>query len=246
MRDLSRNSAAPSQRFAGRRFVGFRAVLQFGQHESRQSAALCRGVASARPRRQSIGAVPPEHLGRVIGRTLAVGLCGGLIAACHASDAVASLGGTRARDTAPCLTPGPVTLAPSPIALSFVAPSEVRAGVSTTFAISAKNTSNRAAVLPTALHDQTFNVLVHRTDSTTVWDRLAAYNGGFIADVAVLQPLAPGAEVRFEAVWDQHAQSGAAVPPGEYSVFGVLYTDLADDQPGHCYRSEPHRLVITR
>lgn len=178
-------------------------------------------------------------------RTTLCGLLLGVVVGCHTGSAT-GLADMPARSAGPCLTAGPVALASSPIALAFTAPLEAQAGAPITFAISATNTSDRPALLQTVLPDQTFNFLVRRADSTTVWNRLKASNIELIEDVALYQSLDPGQTVRFAAVWDQRDQTGARVTTGEYSVFGVLITGLADSLPGGCYRSEPRRLTITR
>lgn len=40
-----------------------------------------------------------------------------------------------------------------------------------------------------------------------------------------LYPLGPGRSLTFRERWDQRAENGKPVPPGEYLIRGVLLTD---------------------
>jgi hypothetical protein len=54
-----------------------------------------------------------------------------------------------------------------------------------------------------------------------------------------LFPLDPGKQLAFRQAWNQRADSGSLVPPGEYLIRGVL---LTDDPEG--LASPPARLHI--
>jgi len=55
-----------------------------------------------------------------------------------------------------------------------------------------------------------------------VWSRL---RGQTMLGALRLVPLGAGKRLTFRHVWNQRADSGARVPPGEYLVRGVLLTD---------------------
>jgi Intracellular proteinase inhibitor len=56
-----------------------------------------------------------------------------------------------------------------------------------------------------------------------------------------LYPLEAGKSLTFRQVWNQHADTGVLVPPGEYQIRGVL---LTDDPKG--LASPPARLRLER
>ena len=56
-----------------------------------------------------------------------------------------------------------------------------------------------------------------------------------------LFPLDAGKRLTFRQTWDQRADSGGQVPPGEYLIRGVLLTDGPEG-----LASPPARLLIER
>lgn len=69
-----------------------------------------------------------------------------------------------------------------------------------------------------------------------VWNRL---HGQTTLGILRLHPLRPGERLTLRHSWDQHANTGRPVTPGEYTVRAVL---LSDDPGG--IKSPPARLRI--
>jgi hypothetical protein len=69
-----------------------------------------------------------------------------------------------------------------------------------------------------------------------IWSRL---HGKTLMSVLRLYPLDPGKSLSFRHSWNQRADTGRAVPPGEYMVKAVLLTDTPQG-----LASPPARLTI--
>jgi hypothetical protein len=100
------------------------------------------------------------------------------------------------------------------------------------------NTSRVSVTLQLLGRTPTADFQVTDLRGETIWSQL---RGQTLMGALRLFPLEGGKQLSFRQVWNQHSDSGSAVPPGEYLIRGVL---LTDDPEG--LASPPTRLRIER
>jgi hypothetical protein len=98
------------------------------------------------------------------------------------------------------------------------------------------NAGDRTLTLYLTGRSITFDIIVARPDGDVVWRRLE-----HVATQQILQvkTLAPGETLELQDRWRQRTNAGSSVPPGDYTVTGVIPTD------GQPLRTAPVRLRIT-
>jgi hypothetical protein len=82
-----------------------------------------------------------------------------------------------------------------------------------------------------------FDLVVRSPDGRVVWRRL---EGQSIPAILQIRTPAPGEALALSDTWTQRGGDRRAVPPGTYSVEGVLPTDAPEP-----LRAPPVPLVIT-
>lgn len=130
------------------------------------------------------------------------------------------------------------------MAFAFSAPDTVRRDAPVAFRFTATNAGNATFALETALPGETYNFVVRDARDALVWDRLTAFNGGYVREIVSGRPLAPGEQVAYTATWDQRRTGGGRVGAGTYRVFAVLWTLLAEGPGRSCFRTAARTLTI--
>jgi hypothetical protein len=110
--------------------------------------------------------------------------------------------------------------------IELVLPDTVRAGEPVPVTLRVVNTGSRHVTLYTQGRPTTFDIVVSRPDHKIVWHRL--YHA-VVNSILQVRKLAPGEILEFSDSWNQRANGGAAVTPGEYRVTGVLPTNPPDE-----------------
>lgn len=100
-----------------------------------------------------------------------------------------------------------------------------------------RNTGRTPAPLGTGDSATTFDLVVADSAGAVVWSRLQRVEE--IPLVLVERTLAPGAALRFSDAWDLRDNAGRPVPPGAYTVHGLLDTNESAD-----LRTVPRTLVV--
>ena len=137
------------------------------------------------------------------------------------------------------LVPRPVTATPQqPDSITFTieVPDSVRRGETVPITLRLTNTGSRTVTLYLTGRSITFDITVARPDGDVVWRRLE-----HVASQQILQvkTLAPGETLELKERWRQRTNAGAAAPPGDYTVKGVIPTD------GQPLRTAPAPLRVT-
>jgi hypothetical protein len=105
------------------------------------------------------------------------------------------------------------------LALGLTAPLTVRAGTEAQFRLTLTNTSERTvSLLVAASGGYAFDIIVRGRGGVLIWRRLAAAH----QDVARGYDLAPDEQLVLEASWGLRDSNGHPIPPGEYTVEGLL------------------------
>ena len=120
--------------------------------------------------------------------------------------------------------------------LSLDLPDRARPGETVPMTFRVENVTDRTLSLHLTGREIAFDIIVERTDGTTVWRRL---EGEVVRSILRLETLEPGQALTLEAAWDQHSDAGDPVPPGQYRVRGELLTE------GESLLSPPRPLRIT-
>jgi hypothetical protein len=115
----------------------------------------------------------------------------------------------------------------TPVILEISVPSQVQMNAAVPIEMSLQNASN--TVITQAFGgfpDQIqFDVVVTRPNGIEVWRRLY----GQASSLRVTRrTLAPGETLRFSAVWPLRDNSDVPVPPGVYTVRGIVYAAPTD------------------
>jgi hypothetical protein len=84
------------------------------------------------------------------------------------------------------------------------------------------NTRNHAVDLYLRGHEIVFDVIATSHDGKVVW-RLLDYV--MVPAILRLETLEPNASIELRASWPLETDTGAHVPPGVYTLVGVLLTD---------------------
>jgi intracellular proteinase inhibitor BsuPI len=120
--------------------------------------------------------------------------------------------------------------------LELALPDTVQSGQAVTITLRVINQSQEAASLYSQGRPTAFDLVISRPGGTQVWSRLKK---AVIVSVLQIRELAPGQVLEFTDSWDQRDDTGRLVPPGDYSVVGILPTDPPDQ-----LRSPPETLHI--
>lgn len=130
-----------------------------------------------------------------------------------------------------------IVAGPESIRLELLLEPRVRAGEPVRIRLRAQNVAERPLDLTLRGRTVTFDVVITRASGAEVWRRL---EGEIIPAIVHLRTLAPGERLEVETTWDQRANDGKAVGPGEYVVGGFL---LAEGEP---LRTPSRPLTIRR
>ena len=103
--------------------------------------------------------------------------------------------------------------------VELVLPPKVRLGDPVAITLRVRNDGSRPLDLELPGRPVAFDVVVLGPDGAEVWRRLRNFVTG---SALMLLRLEPGAVREFTAQWDQVDNDGRPVPPGRYSVRGVL------------------------
>ena len=106
--------------------------------------------------------------------------------------------------------------------LELEAPAEAPLGAPITLRLRLRNEGREPVVVSLKGREIAFDFVITRPDGDTVWRRLSHEP---LQEIVHLRRLAPGGELVLDDRWDQRDRSGRPVPPGEYRVRGVLFTD---------------------
>src|SRR2546425_41997 len=134
----------------------------------------------------------------------------------------------------PTVTAAP--LRPNSLRFVVVAPRSVRLGKPVPITLRLTNAGKRKADLFLLGRSVTFDIIVAGPDGRVVWRRL---EGASSQQILQGKTLAPGQTLELKDVWTHRTDAGGLVPPGVYTVQGVLRTDAASLQ------TTPVRLRIT-
>lgn len=115
----------------------------------------------------------------------------------------------------------PVT-PPDSLRLELVAPTTIRAGAPVPVALRLTNVADRPAELHLVGREIAFDIVVAREDGTVVWRRLTR---AAIQGILQIRTLAPGETLELRDVWRQRSDAGHPVPPGTYTLLGVVPTE---------------------
>lgn len=127
--------------------------------------------------------------------------------------------------------PGPQS---SPLSLEVKSP--VKAGETVALTLKWKNVEDRPVSL-TLGGNPAYDFIVTRPDGTEVW---RWSHGQVSQDILESRTIEPGREVVFEAEWPQQDNEDKPVPPGAYSVHGILNTE-----PPEKLETPPKPLTIS-
>lgn len=108
------------------------------------------------------------------------------------------------------------------LSLTLVLPAEVRAGGRVPITLRVENHERGPLDLYLRGRTTTFDVEVTDTGGTVVWRRL---EGEIIPAIVHLRTLAPGERFEIGTTWDQRTTQGRPIPPGAYSVRGLLLVE---------------------
>jgi hypothetical protein len=114
------------------------------------------------------------------------------------------------------------TLLLHPVTLEIVVPPMVRLGEAVPITLRLTNTSRNPVNVYLQGRPTAFDIIVSRGDGTVVWRRLER---AVISTILQVRPLAAGESLEFSDLWSQQSNLGERVPPGAYSVSGVLPGD---------------------
>ncbi|HEY0019629.1 MAG TPA: hypothetical protein VGC13_25220 [Longimicrobium sp.] len=90
-----------------------------------------------------------------------------------------------------------------------------------------RNVGRTPAALGTGDSATTFDLVVTGRDGRVVWNRLHAIEE--IPLVLIERIVPPGGTMRFTDRWDLRDNTGRPVPPGTYSVYGLVDTNESAD-----------------
>jgi hypothetical protein len=108
------------------------------------------------------------------------------------------------------------------VRLRIQVPERVTAGDPVVMVLAVENVSGRPVTLYLTGRPVAFDVVVDDADGATMWRR----QGEQVATMVLqLRELAPGEALTFETTWNQRTDTGKRVPPGAYTVRGLLPTD---------------------
>jgi hypothetical protein len=122
----------------------------------------------------------------------------------------------------------------SPLSLEVESP--VKAGETVALTLKWKNVEERPVSL-TLGGKPAYDFIVTRPDGAEVWRWT---HGQVRQDILESRTIEPGREVVFKAEWPQRDNEGRFVPPGAYSVRGILNTE-----PPEKLETPPKPLTIT-
>jgi hypothetical protein len=122
--------------------------------------------------------------------------------------------------------------------LDLVLPDTVQLRQAVPITLRVTNRGRNTASLYSQGRPTAFDVVISRPNGTRVWSRLKK---AVIASVLQIRELAPDQVLEFRDSWDQRDDRDRPVPPGDYSVVGILPTDPPDQ-----LRSRPETLRIIR
>jgi len=133
------------------------------------------------------------------------------------------------RDAVPAAACGPlreqtdqVPAAASAIVQRVKVPARIRVGDSVSFVLTVRNTGDSAVVIHPAAPGSIEFLLKRARDSTWTW---RSNPGGMEASLGLSDTMAPGVMRVFRETWRPRDDSGRAVPPGIYCVYGWLLHD---------------------
>jgi hypothetical protein len=84
------------------------------------------------------------------------------------------------------------------------------------------NVHDRAVDLYLRGREITFDVIATREDGEVVWRLL---EGAIVPAIVRIETIEPNAPLELRAIWPLETRAGAPVPPGVYTLTGVLLTD---------------------
>lgn len=117
---------------------------------------------------------------------------------------------------------GAALLIPRTVTVTVVVPESVRRGDPVPITLRLTNTGKEPENLYLTGRSIAFDIIIARTDGEIVWRRLERATGEQILQV---KTLAPGATLDLKDRWRQRTNAGGAVPPGAYTVTGIIPTD---------------------
>lgn len=106
-----------------------------------------------------------------------------------------------------------------PLRLTLSAPDTVRAGEPVTLVIRVTNPGDRPADAYFVGRDIAFDLVVRDSGGAIVWQRLA---GRAVQSILQVRILKAGETLELRDVWRQRDGAGKPVPPGIYTVQGVV------------------------
>ncbi|MGH7711047.1 MAG: BsuPI-related putative proteinase inhibitor, partial [Gemmatimonadaceae bacterium] len=111
---------------------------------------------------------------------------------------------------------------PDSLGLQLLVASPARAGQAVRFTMRVQNVTARPLDVYLRGRESTFDVVVARPGGDVVWRRL---EGETIPAIVHIRTLAPSERFELVAEWDQRTKQGTRVPPGEYTVRGLLLVE---------------------
>ena len=102
------------------------------------------------------------------------------------------------------------------------APARARSGEPVPFVFTVTNAGRVSVTLQLMGRVPSADFQVSDSRGRVVWSRL---RGQTLMGALRLYPLDPGKSLSFRHTWSQQADAGRPVPPGDYTVRGVLVTD---------------------
>jgi Intracellular proteinase inhibitor len=135
-----------------------------------------------------------------------------------------------------CSAGPPAAAPPDSMRLEIVAPPEVPQGEPVPVSLRLTNTADRPITVYLQGRPTAFDIVVTNESGAVVWRRL---EGQTITAILGIRTLHPNETITFDDVWPQRDARGRPVPPGTYSIIGLLPTDGPEP-----LRSPPARVRI--
>ena len=102
---------------------------------------------------------------------------------------------------------------------SLVVPGRVHVGDSVPLLLTLRNRGDSTIAVEGEVHERVEFIVTRRLDSAVIW---RAYPDVMVAILFDTDTMRPGATRTFRETWGQRDDSGRAVPPGTYCVYGFL------------------------
>ena len=112
--------------------------------------------------------------------------------------------------------------APQALRLELAIPHEVHLGGLVPIVLRVTNTGSHALDLYLRGREPTFDVIAASQDGKIVWRLL---ENTIVPAILSIERLEPNASLTLHASWELSGERDMPIPPGTYSLVGILFTD---------------------